>query len=411
LCQSLQVPIFIAQLRFMLLLPLQGFPDFNIYSTPLLILVLQGLVLVVLLYARFVKNRNVPDLLLAAIMLIMCYHRTTYTIGFMNWYDTYRNTKINYFLVSMELLTAPLIYFYVKSVVSPGFKLAKKHLLHALPWLLFFSIKLVIYVYDAQQPGFADNQNGYLVENFQWPYLNPFMSVFSWGQMLLYLAFSFQLYFNYKKQIQQFFSNTRKKELIWIRNFLFIYTFIFVYGIVQVFVNELIIEMSWIQKWWIQFFSALAILYFGVKGYFTNFNFLTDFENPEQQQKGESVLHQPEHNSQLLERKEVIRTLFEKEKIFLNPELNLKQLAEKTALNRGEVSEVINLGFGMNFNDFVNQFRITAFQERLKGGAHEQFSLVGIAFECGFNSKATFNRVFKKEVKLTPTEYLNSLKK
>lgn len=101
---------------------------------------------------------------------------------------------------------------------------------------------------------------------------------------------------------------------------------------------------------------------------------------------------------------------FEKEKIYLDPELNLKQLADKTYLNRGEVSEVINLGFGMNFNDLVNQFRITEFQQRLKSGAHEQFSLVGLAFECGFNSKATFNRVFKKEVKLTPTEYLNSLK-
>ena len=389
---------------------LQGFPDFNIYSTPLLILVLQGLFLAVLLYARFVKNKKVPDLLLATIMLIMCYHRTTYTIGFMAWYDTFRNTKINYFLVGMDLLMAPLIYFYVKSVVTPGFRLAKKHWKHALPWFLFFMAKAGIYAYDAQQPGFADSQNGYLVENFQWPYLNPLVSIISNGQMLLYLAFAFQLYYTYKIEIQQFFSNTAKKELVWIRNFLFIYTFIFVYGLLQVFIEEFILELSWIQKWWIQFFSALAILYFGVKGYFSNFTFLKDFEKPEKKLPGQSILHEAENNPQLLDRKEVISNLFEKEKIYLDPELNLKQLADKTHLNRGEVSEVINLGFGMNFNDLVNQFRITEFQQRLKSGAHEQFSLVGLAFECGFNSKATFNRVFKKEVKLTPTEYLNSLK-
>jgi AraC-like DNA-binding protein len=390
---------------------LQTFPDFNSYSTPLLILVLQGLLLVVLLYTRFIKNRKIPDVLLAAIMLIMCYHRTTYTIGFMSWYDTYRNTKINYFLVNMDLLMAPLIYFYVKSVVTPGFKLGKKHFKHAIPWLVFFATKLVIYVYDAQQPGFEDSQNGYLVENFQWPYLNPLVTYFSVAQMLLYLAFSFQLYATYKKEIQQFFSNTAKKELLWIRNFLWIYTFIFVYGLVQMFIDEYIFAMSWIQKWWIQFFSAIAILYFGVKGYFTNFSFLNDFEKPEKKIASATVSEVSENAKKLTERKETINTLFKEEKVFLNPEFNLKQLAEKTNLNRGEVSEVINLGFGMNFNDFVNKFRISEFQQRLQSGAHEQFSLVGIAFECGFNSKATFNRVFKKAVQLTPTEYLNSLKK
>ncbi|MFD2587308.1 helix-turn-helix domain-containing protein [Croceitalea marina] len=400
----------VVQAGFMATQFLAGFPQFNSYSTPLLILGLQGAILCVLLYRRYLKKRALPDILLAGILFILCYHRTTYTIGFMGWYDTYRNTKINYFLVGMDLLMAPLIYFYVKSVVTPKFKLLKKHFWHFLPWLLFFLAKAVIYGYDAQQPGFEDNQNGYLVENFQWPYLNPLVTFFGSAQMLLYLAFSFQLYLTYKEEIQQFFSNTANKELLWIRNFLLIYTAIFIYGLVQVFVDEYIVEMSWTQKWWIQFFSAIALLYFGVKGYFTDFNFLKDFEKPYNRTFMDSASTTKVLDRDLLEQKENIDTLFKEEKIFLDPELNLKQLAEKTNLNRGEVSEVINQGFGMNFNDFVNQFRITEFQQRLQSGAHEQFSLVGIAFECGFNSKATFNRVFKKAVKLTPTEYLNSIK-
>ena len=216
----------------MQLLPLQGFPQFNIYSTPLLLLALQGLILCFLLYSRYYKNHKVPDLLLAYILLIMCYHRTTYTIGFMAWYDTFRNTKINYYLANMNLLMAPLIYFYVKSVVTPNFSIQKSHLKHVVPWAVFFTLKLGILIYDALQPGFAHNQNGYLVVNFEWTYLNPLLSLFSSAQMLLYLAFSFQLFYNYKKEIQQFFSNTAKKELNWIRNFLFIYTFIFLYGLV-----------------------------------------------------------------------------------------------------------------------------------------------------------------------------------
>ena len=395
----------------MQLLPLQSFPQFNIYSTPLLLLVLQGLILCYLLYSRYYKNHKLPDLLLASILLILCYHRTTYTIGFMSWYDTFRNTKINYYLVSMDLLMAPLIYFYIKSVVTPNFRIQKKHLKHVVPWVVFFALKLGILIYDALQPGFANNQNGVLVVNFEWPYLNPLVSLLSSAQMLLYLAFSFQLFYNYKKEIQQFFSNTAQKELNWIRNFLFIYTFIFLYGLVQIFVDEYITAMSWTQKWWIQFFSATALLYFGVKGYFTNFDFLKDFEKSKSigQSKG-SVLQPARINEIVVARKEPISKLFHEEKIFLDPELNLTQLSEKVALNRNEVSEIINTGFGMNFNDFVNTFRIEEFKKRLQGGDHQQFSLVGLAFECGFNSKATFNRVFKKAMKLTPSEYVQSLK-
>lgn len=391
---------------------LQGFPQFNIYSTPLLILVLQGLLLCFLLYSRYYRNRRVPDLLLTCILLIMCYHRTTYTIGFMEWYDTFRNTKINYYLINMEMLTAPLIYFYVKSALTPNFKFEKRHLKHFMPWVVFFIIKLSILIYDASQPGFSDSQNGYLVVNFEWPYLNPVLFLFSNAQMLLYLAFSFQLFYTYKKEIQHFFSNTAKKEQNWIRNFLFIYSFIFVYGVCQVLINQFVVEMSWTQLWWIQFFSALALLYFGVKGYFTDFDFLSVFERPEASNQSPTALpNTPRIPDYISSGKTAISTLFEQEQIFLDPELNLSQLAEKLALSRSEVSEIINQGFKMNFNDFVNHHRIEAFKKRLQAGDQQHYSLVGLAFECGFNSKATFNRVFKKTVQLTPTAYLQSLKK
>ncbi|RNC92165.1 MAG: AraC family transcriptional regulator [Allomuricauda sp.] len=385
---------------------LQSFPDFNSFSTPLLILGLQGLLLAILLYRRYLKKRLLPDILLTCILLILCYHRTTYTIGFMNWYDVYRNTKINYYLVSMDMLMAPLIYFYVRSVLNPVFTLKRKHFWHALPWIVFFLLKMMILIYDSQQPGFDDIQNGYLVVNFQWPYMSPVVSVFSTAQMLLYLAFSFQLFYQYKNDIKQFFSNTTKKELNWIQTFLFIYSFIFLYGIVQDYVDSNIFEMSWTQKWWIQFFSALALLYFGVKGYFTDFGFLKDFE-VSKIDRGRSELASKDKAFE--DKKGAINSLFQNEKLFLDPELNLAQLSERMSLNRMEVSELINLGFGMNFNDFVNSYRIEQFKERLKKGDHTRMSLVGIAFDCGFNSKATFNRVFKKEVRLTPSEYLQSL--
>lgn len=392
-------------------LPLQGFPQFNIYSTPLLILVIQGLILVVLLSRRYMQKRALPDLLLVCVLLIMCYHRTTYTIGFMGWYDTFRNTKVNYYLVNMGLLMAPLIYFYVRSILEPQFKLQKKHLWHVLPWLLFFITKVFILVYDSQQPNFDEHQNGYLVENFQWPILDPIVQAFSLAQTMVYLAFSFQLYYRYKQNLNQFFSNVAEKELKWVQIFLLVYSFLFVYDVIQGVVDSLIVSLSWIQMWWIELLSAIALLYFGVKGYFTDFGFLEEFRktNLPKSQKTHIEKEEPTSKSKVDSEKESLRILFEKDKIYLDPELNLAQLSEKLALPRSEVSLLINVGFGKNFNDFVNHFRIEQFKNRLQKGDHQQLSLLGLAFDCGFNSKATFNRVFKKEVQQTPSEYLQTL--
>ncbi|MDC8002813.1 helix-turn-helix domain-containing protein [Aureisphaera galaxeae] len=389
------------------------FPSFNLYSTPLLILVLQGLVFAGLLFVRYGSKKNISDLLLGSILLITCYHRTTYTIGFMDWYDTYRNTKINYYLINLGLVLAPLLYFYVKSITVSDFKFKKKDIWHFVPWMIFFALKMVILIYDAQQPGFSETQNGYLVVNFQWKYLDPFHSVLLYSQMLLYLAFTFQLYYHYRKNIQQFFSNAYSLELNWIRNFLFIYALLFLYDIGQTIVNLAITELSWTQKWWLHFFNALAIIYIGVKGYFTDTGKLKGLQFDGSKallSKEMGVSEKPKELVASLKEKVInIEEYFQNEKPYLNPELNLVNLSEALSMNRAELSEVINVGFNKNFNDFVNAYRVEAFKEKLSEGKHEQLSLLGIAYECGFNSKATFNRVFKKLTEQSPTQYLSSL--
>jgi AraC-like DNA-binding protein len=60
----------------------------------------------------------------------------------------------------------------------------------------------------------------------------------------------------------------------------------------------------------------------------------------------------------------------------------------------------------MNFNDFVNKKRVHAVIEKLEAGKHTIHTLLGIAFECGFNSKSTFNRAFKRHTMLSPKEYI-----
>jgi len=87
------------------------FRDFNRWSLPLLILVLQGLIFAVLLISKYKRKDNISDLFLSLILFISCYSQTCYTIGFMDWYDANRETKINYFLLDTTFVLGPLIFF------------------------------------------------------------------------------------------------------------------------------------------------------------------------------------------------------------------------------------------------------------------------------------------------------------
>ena len=388
------------------------FPNFNIYSTPLLVLVSQGVIFGLLLLGRYRRRHVVSDLFLALLVLITCYHRTTYTIGFMDWYDTYRNTKINYWLIYLGLALGPLIYFYVKSITRANFSFRKKDLWHFLPVLVYVLYRVFIFIYDANQPGFDDSQNGYLMTELEFNYMGVFFEALFVAQHLLYLAFTFQLYYNYRSRIQQYFSNTYRLELNWIRNFLFLYAFLFVYSVVQQLVIVSIVELSWIQKWWYQFFSALVVIYIGIKGYFTDTTTLSKLNidiNEEVVPASSAKKPQKSFNSELTAKVDSVREYMEIKKPFLNPELNLVDLANDLDMSRAQLSEVINAGFAKNFNDFINEYRISAFKAALQEGRQEKLSLLGIAFECGFNSKATFNRVFKKFANTSPTEYPQSL--
>ena len=380
------------------------FPSFNLYSTPLLLLVLQAYVFAVLLLIRYFNQKYLPALLLALLIFITGYHRTTYTIGFMEWYDTYRNTKINYWLIALSLAVGPLLYFYVKSITTPNFRFKKKDVYHFVPVTLFVIYKISIFIYDASLPGFDETQNGYLKIHLDEKYVQPLVGIVESLQMLLYLNFTLQLYYAYKKKIQHFFSNTYAIELDWIRNFLFIYSFLFLYSIFEGVIGDLIVDLHWTQRWWYQFFSALAIIYIGIKGYFTDTNTLENLNFDVIPSSEKKTLDASKDNS-ILENKTKLEQFMNDEKPFLNPDLNLKELSKMLKISVPVLSETINSGFQKNFNDFINGYRVKAVQDMLKEGKQKQLSLLGIAHECGFNSKATFNRVFKKLTNSSPSEY------
>jgi AraC-like DNA-binding protein len=91
------------------------------------------------------------------------------------------------------------------------------------------------------------------------------------------------------------------------------------------------------------------------------------------------------------------------------PELTLPELAARVGTNTSVLSRVINTGFGQNFNDYINEYRIREAERKLRDPRYRNYTLLAIALESGFNSKSTFNRVFKKLRGTTPREAATGL--
>jgi AraC-like DNA-binding protein len=97
-------------------------------------------------------------------------------------------------------------------------------------------------------------------------------------------------------------------------------------------------------------------------------------------------------------------SLMADERPWLEPELTLAELAQRLRLHPAQLSKLINLGCGQSFSDFVNRYRVEEAQRKLTDPRFAHYSLVGVALESGFNSKSTFNRVFKKLTGQVPRE-------
>ena len=98
-----------------------------------------------------------------------------------------------------------------------------------------------------------------------------------------------------------------------------------------------------------------------------------------------------------------------KERPYLNPELTLTQLASDLDITTHHLSQIINEQFKLNFFEYINQFRVEEVKARIKNPKFENYSLLGIALDSGFNSKSAFNRMFKKFTNQTPSQFKSGL--
>ncbi|MEL7222041.1 MAG: AraC family transcriptional regulator, partial [Bacteroidota bacterium] len=103
--------------------------------------------------------------------------------------------------------------------------------------------------------------------------------------------------------------------------------------------------------------------------------------------------------------KQQLTQLMEEEKPFLNPELTLRDLATQLNLPANYLSQLLNEGFDQNFSEFVNTYRVEAFKTKVAKPDFQHLTILGLAYDSGFNSKTVFNTFFKKVMGKTPAAY------
>jgi adenylate cyclase len=91
---------------------------------------------------------------------------------------------------------------------------------------------------------------------------------------------------------------------------------------------------------------------------------------------------------------------------YLNADLSLRSLASELNILPNKLSWLLNKGIGKNFNEYINHYRIEAFKSIAKDPSNANITIIGLAYDCGFNSKTVFNTYFKKETGVTPKEFL-----
>ncbi len=119
----------------------------------------------------------------------------------------------------------------------------------------------------------------------------------------------------------------------------------------------------------------------------------------------------PKPPDDLLQKAKWLRKVMETERYYRDEELGLASLAETLEMHPHELSRLVNVVLKKNFNDFINEYRISEVIRKMQDPAYDRLTLLGIAFDSGFNSKTTFNRTFRQMTGKSAAEYKSDLKK
>lgn len=299
------------------------------------------------------------------------------------------------------LMFGPLLFFYFKSITEE-FKFRIIYLLHFLPTLFLLMFLLPMYTAPS-----SEKVRMMLNIHIDYKTYDTVIFISKIVSLIIYTFFIGKLLSNKNKE--RVLNETKQPDAQWKKAIFRIHiayvTSYLLYGI-SVF-GALGVISSFIYHLQIGAMSIM-IIYIAYMAYvqpsiFKNeFSLLTDKIFAVKYQKSGLT------NALSKELKENLIKLLVEDKIYKESNINLELLAEKLNTTRHNASQIINEHFKMNFFELINKFRIEEAISLLKEDIHGNLNIIDVAYEIGYNNKVTFNKAFKKETSLTPSEFINS---
>ncbi|MDO5971295.1 helix-turn-helix domain-containing protein [Flavivirga aquimarina] len=309
-----------------------------------------------------------------------------------------------YLMASLvALLYGPFLYFYFKSVTY-SFKFKAIDLLHFLPTLV-----LIIFLFPMYSLSGYEKLRIMLGLNNSYDSYRYVIFISKVTSLFIYAIFIGKLQYAHRKQ--EINSEYKKqpinkwKRTIYRIHIVYLVSYI-IYGLP---VSGLLLEFPYFINYIQVSVMSIMVIYLAYMAYvqpeILKFDYPHTFKDvmtlTKYQKSGLT-------NALSKELKENLIKLFVEDKVYKENNINLESLSQKLNTTRHNTSQIINEHFNINFFELVNKFRIQEAIRILKEDVYGSLNIIDIAYEVGYNNKVTFNKAFKKETSVTPSEFINT---
>ncbi len=342
----------------------------------------QSLFAALLMFTK--KNNSLPDRILSGWLTLLAIEFLTCGLD----HSIYGEPLLS----SSFLLFNPALFIYVSSLTRSEFRLKWLHLLHLLPFVVFESLAYII-----KEP-FNPHSFFQHDDSFWFRMAFSAANILSW---VIYNPLTLILVHRHRMLLKDEHSNIEKNEnLGWL---LTLAIFYFVYCVAALGISLIVIignseaEIPHIYNYATLLLLVFMLSFYGLMQQELKTRYITQIKK-----KAYINSHLTEVQKKKISAK-IIQYL-EKERAYLNPDLNMETLAQAIKVPKYQITEVLNTSLGKNFFQFVNGYRVEAVKKML-ADPDNKYSIEAIGYDCGFSSKSVFFAVFKKETGMTPKQF------
>jgi AraC-like DNA-binding protein len=360
------------------------------------------------------RGKTIADKILAVWLIVSATHLGFYYYHISAWMLAI--PQLIGWAIPIALLHGPFLFVYTQALTQPAAFKHKRWLIHFLPALLLY-LYISPFLFSPAGERLAAFKS-VLPSDVYFKYFHPIVLI---GSGFLYSLWAAWLLRRHKRGIAHRFSNIERINLDWLSYL--IYSLAGLWILVAYGNDDLIFSAAVLY--------ILFIGYFGIKqvGIFTEKKEHTFPEYAVQPETGKAIFSKQEESieideDEIIEKKKYQKSglseeqaaqtrdelseLMATEKLYKNSELTLADLAARLDIHPNYLSQVINDKEGVNFYEYINALRVEEFKRLTALPENRQFTLLSLAYDCGFNSKSSFNRAFKKVTDHSPSEYLKA---